>query len=335
MKAAVISGIGEHEEITYREVANPTPKENEVLIKMLYCGVNHLDVLIKEGKRPGPTIFPHVLGSEILGIVAQDSKQFKKGTIVAIYPWTFCGRCKMCQEGSEQICDTGGTIGRTAWGGYAELVCVPEKNILPVLENVHQEHVCAAILTGTTAIHLLERAGIKNNSTVLVTGATGGVGTIVLQLLKEKKCMTIAATSHPDKQTQLEKLGADHIVNTKNLVLDIKRIAPSGVEYVIDIVGGTIWSQAVATLGKHGTMVFCSTSRAETGQVHIGTSFFKEITIRGSYGGSRKNMEEIIEKVQKGIISPVVDAVFPLDETAKAHEKIEHQKVFGKILLHP
>lgn len=326
MKAGVLTGIGGVENLGYISVETPIPQKDEMLLKVLYCGVNHLDFLIRKGKRPGVPSFPHVLGSEIVGVLPS-------GEIVAVYPWTFCGLCTQCKSGNEQICDKGGTLGRTRWGGYAEYVVVPKKNIIKIPKGLDLAAVCSIVLTGTTAFHLVRRANIPDKTSVLITGATGGVGTLIVKLLKHKKCTVICATSHKNKIPQLKKLGADYIVSIENMVSEVKTIIPNGVEYVIDIVGGETWSKALQVLGKNGTMVFCSTSKEEMGKVDIGNAFVKQLNILGSYGGNRNDLMEALFHFKKGIFKPVIDFVYPLKEVANAHQKMEKQKLFGKLLL--
>lgn len=336
MKAVVLTRLGGIDTLVYSDVEKPIVQENEALIKVLYCGVNHLDTLIRQGKRPGPTLFPHILGSEIVGEITSisDQKHFKLGDKVAVYPWTFDETCKQCLSGNEQICEHMGTIGRTTWGGYAEYVNVPIQNLIAVSSDSNLADVCAITLTGTTAVHLLERSHIQDNSIVLITGATGGVGTLLIQLLKQKHCTIICSTSHANKIDQLKKLGAAYVISSIGIVPETKTIVPDGVDYAIDIVGGTTWSNVVETLGKNGTMVFCATSQEEMGQIAIGNAFSKQLNILGSYGGSRKHLQTAIELLQKGRFKPVIDSTFPLKDAATAHEKIDTQSLFGKILIH-
>lgn len=212
-------------------------------------------------------------------------------------------------------------------------MAVPAKNIVKLPKGIDPIEAASILLAGTTAYHLIKRAGVKPKSTVLVTGATGGVGTVVLQLLKNFKCRIICATSHPEKKVKLQSMGIENVVSTKSLVEDVHSLFPQGIEYAIDIVGGTIWSKALEALAKKGTLVFCSTSRDEPGIVPIAKAFNRELTILGSYGGTIKDMESILTLVSQKVIVPIVDSVFPLSEAQKAHERIENQAVFGKILL--
>lgn len=335
MKAVILTGIGGINSLSFSSVDTPLLQKNHALIKVSFCGINHLDVLIREGKRAGSEKFPHILGSEVVGEIVklESSKNFKIGDKVAVYPWTFDETCIQCKNGNQNICEKMGTIGRTTWGGYAEYVLVPVKNLLKISSSADESKICAGILAGTTAIHLIERAGIKNNSPVLITGATGGVGTLVLQILRKKKCRIAVATSHPEKAKLILELGADFVVSVKNLSAEVKQIFPQGVEYAIDMVGGDTWSKALEALGKNGTMVFCATSKEKSGIINIGNAFSKQLNILGSYGGTFRNFKMAVKLIEKGELSPVIDSIIPLKDAAKAHQKIEEQKVFGKILL--
>lgn len=336
MQAVVLSKIGGLKYLHIQELSKPKPANNEVLIKVEYCGLNHLDLLIIEGKRPGPKIFPHILGSEFVGRIAKlnnKSNNWKIGDRVAVYPWTFCGKCEQCRMGNENICDNGGTFGRTRWGGFAEFVTVPIQNLVKIPTNLSPKSVCASVLSSITAYHMIKRANIKNDSTVLVTGATGGVGTSAIQLLKERKSKVICATSHSSKIKKLKELGTDYVVTTNNLLEDVKNIFPSGVNYVIDIMGGKVWSNTLETLRKNGSIVFCSTTFPEDGRVNIVNAFAKQLNIHGSCGGTIKDLKEVIQLLQKGVVKPVIDSIYPLKRTIEALSKLNQQKVFGKILI--
>lgn len=333
MKAVVFNQIGKIDVLEYTTIETPKANKDEALVKVLYCGINHLDILIRQGKRPGVPNFPHILGSEIVGIIETGVGEFQKGDHVVVYPWIFCRKCAECKSGNEQMCDTGGTFGRTQWGGYADYVVVPERNLIKIAASAPLKEICAVTLAGTTAHHLIERANLKEKSTVLVTGATGGVGTAVIEILKQKQCTIIAATSDEKKKEQLLALGIDHVVLTKTMVEDISKLFPQGINYAFDLVGGKVWSNVLKTLGKNGTITFCATSLEENGEVEIGKTFAKQLNILGSYGGSKKDLQEVIKLIENGTIKPVINNILPLEEATKAHEIIESQNIFGKVLL--
>lgn len=323
--------------ILRHEILNtPMPKRGEALVKVAYGGFNHLDLLIQQGKRVGPVSFPHILGSEIVGKVAKiegSNKKISVGSDVAVYPWIFCRKCLRCKTGNENICDQGGTIGRTVWGGYAEYVAVPIQNIIKIPSGLRKALVCGLILAGTTAYHLLDRARINNKSVVLVTGATGGVGTIVIQLLKHKKCTIICTTSSKAKASMLKRLGADYVVSTENFKDEIMKLFPNGVDYVVDIMGGYIWSEAIETLAKNGTIVFCATTFDNLGVINIGKTFAKQLNILGSYAGRIKDLKATINLFKKGLINPVIDSILPFSKAELGFKKLAAKKAFGKIIL--
>lgn len=338
MKAVLLTEWGMKGNLVFKDIPTPSPSKKEALIKVKYCGVNHLDLLIRQGKRPGPKIFPHILGSEIVGTIAtmnQKRSGFEIGDAVAVYPWLFCGRCTQCLSGRENICDTGGTIGRTCWGGYAEYVVAPMRNLVKIPKNISLENVCASTLTATTAHHLIERAKIQERSLVLVTGATGGVGTAVIQLVKNRKCTVVAATTHPGKKKRLRNLGVDHIFSVKNFISEVKKVTPLGVDYVIDLMGGYVWSQAVEVLAKNGTLVFCATTLDGAGSVSIGSAFSRQVNILGSYGGTIHDLISIVKLLETGKLKPHIDSVYPLDHASVALDAMMSQRMFGKILLAP
>lgn len=326
MTAALLSKIGPDATIYPSSIQIPTVPSDHVLVRVSYCGVNHLDLLIKQGKRIGPKQFPHILGSEIVGTI-------ESGERVAVFPWMFCSKCNLCKSGNENICDQGGTIGRTTWGGYAQYVVVPIKNIIKIPESVSLASVCAVTLAGTTAYHLIHRAKIENGSTVLVTGSTGGVGLTVIQLLKRKSCIVLATTSSKEKIPLLQNHGVDFVIPTEQLVECVRGIYPQGVQYVIEIVGGSIWSKASEVIAKNGTMVYCATTLNEQGNLNIGSAFSRQVNIVGSYGGTRRDLSAVIQFIKNGTLKPIIDSVYSLENANDALIKIENKKSFGKILI--
>ncbi len=324
MRAAVINGVGN--KVIIRDV--PVPK-GEVLIRVAYCGLNHLDLLIRDGKRLGPKSFPHILGSEISGTVEKSTTpKFKRGDLVVVYPWTFCGKCVHCMQGNQQICDVGGTIGRTSQGGYAEFVAVPASNVLKIPSGVSLRDACAITLCGTTAVHLFSRIGNPRKGSVLITGASGGVGTIAVQLAKNNGCHVICTTASKKKGQLLMQLGAEMILSTSNFDTKLKRV-----DFCIDTMGGDVWTRAVNLLTKNGSMSFCGTTLDEPGYVPIGSAFARQINLYGSYGGSHADLLDALALLKKGSIKPVIDSTFSLEQVAAAQKKLEIMGAFGKILL--
>ncbi|MCR4263127.1 MAG: alcohol dehydrogenase catalytic domain-containing protein [Candidatus Roizmanbacteria bacterium] len=336
MHAVILTETKGKNNLKYTSIPTPVAAKEHALIRVKYCGINHLDLLIAIGKRPGPAQFPHILGSEIVGTIIsieKNSAGFRTGDTVSVYPWTYCGSCPSCRAGNVQLCDSGGTVGRTTWGGYAEYVSVPIKNLVKIPEQIPLKLIAAITLTGTTAHHLIQRANIADRSTVLVTGATGGVGTLVIQLLRQKQCNIVAVTSSKNKVNKLKKLGVHTVFDLKKFSDNVKTNYPAGIPLIIDMMGGSVWSALVELLAKGGTMSFCSTTLDEPGIVHVGSAFSREINVCGSYGGTMKDLGKSIKSLKKGVIKPQIDSIISLPEVPAALSKIKNREVFGKILI--
>lgn len=316
MKAIILNKTGSLSHLKLANIPSQVIQNGEELVRVEYCGVNHLDLLIIEGKRPTSNKFPLVLGSEIVG------RNTKTGEKVAIYPWSYCGLCPQCKSGNENICNEGGTFGRTRPGGFAEYIAVPKKNIVRLPEKTNGKLICASTLSAITALHMIKRAKIPDQATVLINGATGGVGTAAIQILKHKKCRVYATTTHKEKIKKLTNLGA--------IVVDKM---PDKIPYVLDVMGGDIWSKSIEKLVKNGTLVFCATTLDDPGSVNIGSAFNRQINILGSYGGTIGDLREVIEMVNRGVIKPVIDSIYKLEDVPLALKKLQDQKAFGKILI--
>lgn len=335
MHAILLTDIGNKYRLRYSQVPTPNIGKDEALVKIAYCGVNHLDLLIASGKRIGPKKLPHILGSEIVGTIEKisSSTTYNKGDTVAVYPWNFCGTCELCMRGNEQLCENGGTIGRTCWGGYAEYVRVPVHNLVKISKKLSLELLSAVILAGTTAYHLIQRAGVTEKDTVLVTGATGGVGLLVIQLLQAMHCHIIAVSSSPEKISKLKKMGVDVVLETSALGVQAAVLYPRGFDRIIDIMGGSVWSEAVKLLAKRGTISFCATTLADSGVVGIGRCFSSEANIHGSYGGSRNDLLAVIRLLSLGVIHPIIHSTILLPNAATGLSLLENRCSFGKVTI--
>jgi D-arabinose 1-dehydrogenase-like Zn-dependent alcohol dehydrogenase len=338
MQALFLKSIGENYNLEYIFTDKPSLGKDHALIRVAYCGMNHLDFLIATGRRTGSKKLPHILGSEIVGEIRSIGKNkdgFKKRDKVCIYPWTYCGSCPSCKQGNIQICDKGGTIGRTTRGGYAEYVSIPIHNLVKIPDELSLKNVCSITLSGTTAYHLIRRADIPDKSLVLVTGATGGVGVLLLQMLKQKKCTVVVITSSKVKINKLKKLGVHDILMLHDFPDNIKKKYPARFSYIVDIMGGKVWSGCIEMLAKNGRISFCSTSLEDMGTVHVGSAFSREIKIIGSYGGTMDDLKATIELLKKGSLQPVIDSTVPLKNAQLALAKLQNREIFGKILLKP
>ncbi len=340
MKAITINEFGGVDKLRLDGIPSPKIGINDALVKVAYCGVNRLDIWIRKGARQTKG-FPHVMGSEISGEIAElgtGVSGFSVGEKVAVFPWLFCGRCIKCLEAAENRCQSGGTIGRNIDGGYAEYVSVPSQNLLALPKNVNPESASAVILAAVTAMRMLKRAKLQRGETVVVLAAGSGVGSSAVQLAKIAGCKVIACAGSDKKLGLAKKLGADEVINYSATDFDkevLRLTGSKGADVIVEQVGKDTWSKSMACIATGGRIVTCGATSGSDARIDLLQLFAKQITIIGSSGGTRADLQEVLELVSSGLFKPIIDSVFPLENAADAHEKLENRDYFGKILLKP
>jgi len=195
MKAAVYPGKTDPPSLEVRELERPIPGPGEVLIKILYTGVNPIDYWIASGRYP---LDPpnRIVGSEASGIVVEVGegvKRLRKDMLVSIYPWIHCGDCEECREGHENLCLRGGIVGGVVDGTYAEYVKLPERNVYEARGS--PEALATAGVSALTAKHVAEKALNLCVEKALVYGASGNVGMYIVQYLARAGVEVVAVTS--------------------------------------------------------------------------------------------------------------------------------------------
>ena len=184
MKAVLFRAHGGPDKLSYEDLPTPTIGPGEVLVRVKACALNHLDIWIREGNPAYPMPLPHVLGSDVAGIVEQVGGQSDSVTVgqrVFVSPGISCWRCDACLAGRDNFCSSYGLLGAMVHGGYAEYVKVPVRNVLPIPENLSFEQAAAFPLVSVTASHMLfALAGLQHGETVLIMGAGSGVGSMVV-----------------------------------------------------------------------------------------------------------------------------------------------------------
>jgi len=191
------------------EVPDPIPGPGEVVIRVEYCSLNHLDIFVRKGW-PGLDLpKPHIPGSDVSGTIAavgEGVTGWRVGQHVVANPGLWCGECEYCLRGEQSMCIHYGILGETTAGCYAEYVKVPARNLLEVPDGFPMDKASAACLVSLTAWRMLKRAGLRAGETVAVVGAGGGVNTMAIQIAKLAGARVFAATSTPDKMEQARAL---------------------------------------------------------------------------------------------------------------------------------
>jgi NADPH:quinone reductase-like Zn-dependent oxidoreductase len=222
-------------------------------------------------------------------------------------------------------------------GGYAEYVKVPVRNVLPIPENLSFEQAAAFPLVSVTASHMLfALAGLQHGETVLIMGAGSGVGSMVVQMAKLAGARVITTVGSDDKIPKAVILGADAVINhAREKVSERVKLLTEGrgVDVVIEHIGHEVWDSCLESLAKGGRLVTCGATTGGDVTLNLRYVFSRQLTIKGSYMGTRAELVKAAELMGQGRLISVIDRTFPLQEARAAQELMLSRKFFGKIVL--
>jgi NADPH:quinone reductase-like Zn-dependent oxidoreductase len=340
MKAIVFDAHGAPEVLKYTDAPDPTIRSNEILVRVRACALNHLDLWVRRGI-PGVTFpLPHIPGSDIAGEIAKigaDVTTVRVGQKVVLAPGVSCGKCAACISGLDNRCRQFTNLGYMIDGGCAEFVRAPEANCLPYPENLSFEEAAAIPLVFQTAWHMLVgRAELQPGEDVLILGAGSGVGSAAIQVAKFFGARVIATASSEAKLAKAKELGADHLINhkTQKIREEVRRITGKrGVDVVFEHVGTATWDESIASLTPGGRLVTCGATTGYDAKIDLRFLFSRQLSLLGSYMGTKPELLTVMMLVAAGRLKPVVDRVFPLAEAAAAHAYLESSAQFGKVVL--
>jgi NADPH:quinone reductase-like Zn-dependent oxidoreductase len=339
MKAIVIHGHGGPDVLRAEEIPDPRPAPGEVLVRVRACALNHLDVWTRTGQAGFSPAFPHVLGCDIAGEVADAAgvAGIAGGARVMLSPGTSCGRCAMCLSGEDNACRQYRIFGHGRWGGYAELLAAPAANVIALPDGVEFETAAAFPLVYLTAWRMLVvRAQLRAGEDVLVWAAGSGVGMAAIQIAKARGARVIATAGGAAKLERARALGADHVIDhyQDDVVAEVRRLTgKKGVEVVFEHVGSATWERSLLALAFRGRLVTCGSTTGTDGKTPLRHLFAKQMTVLGSYMGSKADLLSVAPLLFEGRCRPVVHAVLPLADAPRAHEMLERSEHFGKVVL--
>jgi len=337
MKAVYISSHGGREALCYGEIARPVPKKGEVLVKVAVAGVNRVDLVTRQGYPGIPIPMPHILGGDIAGTVAELGEGVggpNVGTPVLVYPLIGCGNCSACLEGRPNICLNWQFIGLHLDGGYVEYVCVPAENVVPL--TISFEEAVALPVAGLTAYHALNNVGeLKPGQTFFIWGGAGGLGSMAIQIAKHLGARVIATAGAPEKLEVMKSLGADFVFDRRrdDVAAAVRKIAPDGVDLLLDYVGPETFPVSFGMLKKGGTMLLCGIITGRETTVSLHQTYLRHLSIKGLYMGTMAEMKELLSLVADGKIKPHIGRVLSLAEAPEAHRLMEAGESTGKIAL--
>ncbi|HYT92686.1 MAG TPA: zinc-binding dehydrogenase [Gemmataceae bacterium] len=341
MRAMAFSQHGDVDVLQLMDLPTPELQDDEVLVQVKACALNHLDVWVRKGL-PTKIPMPHIGGCETAGVVAQLGKRvhnFTAGQRVLISP----GQCSLesdwYNQGLDSCADDYHIQGYQTQGGFAEYTKARAVDLLPISETWSFVEWAAVPLTFVTAWNMLHtRARIQPNDEVVVFGASSGVGTAAIQIAKAAGAHVFAVAGSEDKLRRAEELGADVLLNynTQEIAKEVRaRTGKRGADIVFEHVGAAVWEQALKCLGKNGRLVTCGATTGSKVEVDLRFFFTQQHAILGAYMGSRHDLLQAMKLIERRVLRPVVDSVFPLEKLAEAQQRMERRELFGKIVVTP
>lgn len=340
MKAVLFNQHGGLDVLKYTDAPIPKFSDTEALVEIEACGLNHLDIWVRQGL-PGVQVpMPHILGCEIVGRVSKLGSKvthLKTGQRVLVAPGISCGSCPACKEGRESLCREFKIVGLQINGGYAEVAAVPGRNLIPVSNKLKPEQWAAVPLVFLTAWHvLITRGGLKAGESVLIHGAGSGVGSAAIQIAKLSGATVFTTVGSEAKLKKAKEMGAHWVINHNkwDFSEEVRRLTEGrGVDLVFEHVGPATWRRSIKAMARGGRLVTCGATTGPIVELDLRYFFTRELSINGCYMGSRHELDQVLALVQEGRLKPVVDSVFPLKEAARAQAKMEARDFFGKLVL--
>jgi len=322
MKALICPALGPAETLLVTEVERPTPGRGEVVVDIVYAALNFFDTLIIEGKyqlKPEPPFSP---------------------------AGEFAGRVAAVGEGVAGFSVGDRVMGSTGYGAAREAIAIAADRIAHVPPGLPLEKAAGlSIAYGTTLHALKQRAEMKPGETLVVLGASGGVGLAAVEIGRAMGAKVIACASSDDKLAFARGYGAAETINyaTEDFRARLKALTGGrGVDVVYDPVGGALTELALRSLAWKGRLLVIGFASGEIPRPPLNLTLLKGCDIRGVYWGefvarepeaNRDNMQQLLSWAESGALQVHVHAKFPLEDHLKAFEAISRRQALGKVLL--
>lgn len=322
MKAVLCKAFGPAETLVLEEIASPEPKKNEVLLDVHAAGVNFPDTLIIEGKYQFKPPFPFSPGGEAAGVVAAVGEK-----VTHVKP-------------GDRV------MALTGWGSFAEQVAVAGYSVMPIPNGMDFASAAAFGMTYGTSIHALkQRANLQPGETLLVLGASGGVGLAAVEIGKAMGARVIAAASSAEKLEVAKAAGADELINYSEggLKDKLKELTGGqGVDVIYDPVGGDLFEEAFRSIAWNGRFLVVGFASGTIPSLPANLTLLKGASLVGVFWGAfaqrqpaenAANFEQLFTWFAEGKVKPLVSQTFPLTDAAGAINALGQRKAVGKVVV--
>jgi zinc-binding alcohol dehydrogenase/oxidoreductase len=328
MRAAVIR---EADRVGVENWDDPVPGAGEVLIKLRRAALNRRDRFLLADPAAVGLELPSVIGSDGAGIVdsvGDGVSGVEPGQEVVILPESNWGDREDAPGPGFEL------LGASTQGTHAELIVVAAENVYPRPQRLTWEESAALPLAGLTAWRaLFKRGGLEPGQTVLITGASGGVSTYLIQIAAASGARVLVNSSSEEKIATAKELGAEAGVNRndEDWPKQIKDLSDGGVDLAVDSSGH--WAQALKALRPGGTLAVFGRTVQENAELNVASTFFGQFSIHGTTMGSPREFQALLDHVESADWRPNVDSVMPLGEIAGAYERLDSSERFGNVVI--
>jgi NADPH:quinone reductase-like Zn-dependent oxidoreductase len=343
MRAVRITEHGGPEVLELTEVAVPAPRAGEVLVRVGAVALNNTDLWTREGAygRPGdpkalsgwrgPIDFPRIQGADVAGRVVAVGAAVDEGLVgrrVVVDPAVYD------TEGPDA--NPVGLMGSERDGGYAEYVTAPAERVHDVTESPLTDDQLATLPTAYgTALGMIERGRVQEGETVLVSGASGGVGLALVQIACARGARVLAISSG-SKVDSVREAGADAVIDrARDVSEQLRAAAPEGIDVALDVVAGDLVSEGLPLLREGGRWVIAGALGGYDVTFDVRRLYLHNAQVIGSAMHTPTHFALLMDLARGAEIQPVVAATFPLGQAAQAQEELARRRHVGKIVMHP
>ena len=308
----------------------PVPADDEVVVQVEACSLNRMDLLVRRGLPGVTTSLPRVPGADIAGVVVQCGSSVDEtviGARVLVDPMITLPNGRA------------GALGENTDGGLVERIAVPVANTLPIPDAVTFEQAAALPIAYGTAYRLLVTRGqVRSGETIVILGASGGLGTGAVQIASMRGAEVIAVASSEDKLQRLSQLGATHLISARGAEYGEKvwkLTGKKGADVIVDTIGAETWPTTLRTIASGGRILVCGATTGFDVATDLRYVWVREATIVGSDGCRREDLQELLGLVEQRKLVPVIDRVVGFDDVGAAEKAMEDRAIFGKIVVTP
>jgi acryloyl-coenzyme A reductase len=345
MQAIVLTELGGLDGIRAGEVATPVAAPGEVLIRVGTVAVNRQDLNLIFGRFSVPGFeLPHELGLDPAGVVAglgEGVHDLALDDRVVAKPPIACTGCPACMAGEDDACERIRSVGIHRPGGMAEYVSVPRRNVFAIPPDVSMATATAFSHSFPVALTLLRKIGLTAADDLLVSGASGAVGSAVVQLARNLGATVIGAVSRAAGRDWLQALpraiAPDAVIDlaaTPAFAADVRAQVPAGISaYVETASDPAVWSEALKSLGRGARVAVVGAHAGPRVEIDNNWLFRQRVSIIGCSGSSVSAYAESLALLGRGGIEPHIDSVVPMSEAASAYGRLRSRDNQGKIVL--